>query len=329
MHAPQKIIGSRRGFTLTELLVVIAIILFLSALVVAMLPSIASQTSDAQGAVNLQGWLNIARQKAVRNQSPYGLRLYANNTTTMWVTDCQYIEQPDDFTGAGSGTLTTTSTNVANDTAKFGGGVDLTGGLGADSTLWPVQTGDYLEVLGTGLMHSITAVDGVNQQVLLATATPFAINNALNWRIVRQPRAVGETLSMPTDVVIDLGTNNGIATSTPPWASPNTPPPPVANGAATNPLVWSFGNVLPMQPAGAAGGVYMDILFSPSGSVLSPQLSQSYIALWVRTPDTTTAPNASPYNVYAGTPTIIAVWGQTGLVGAYPPAQGNPYQDIR
>src|SRR5947208_238931 len=98
----------RAGFTLVELLVVIAIIAFLAALIIAFFPSINAQTAEANGAVNLQGWLNIARQKAIRNQNPYGLRLWVNVDPTvprtlamLQVIECQYIEQPEDFTSGG------------------------------------------------------------------------------------------------------------------------------------------------------------------------------------------------------------------------------------
>src|SRR6266581_4234766 len=102
MRVTQTINRKRTGFTLVELLVVMAIIAFLAALLVAFLPSIASQTAEANAAVNLQGWLNIARQKAVRNQNPYGLRLWVKDTSllvgqgtpalpfpTLFVQECQ------------------------------------------------------------------------------------------------------------------------------------------------------------------------------------------------------------------------------------------------
>src|SRR5439155_13869089 len=128
-----KLRNERSGFTLVELLVVIAIIAFLAALLVASYPSISSQTAEANGAADLQGWLNIARQKAIRNQQPYGLRLWvkqdgqptATDTdfSNMWVRECQYIDQPDDFTG---GNLYTTSDNA---TDVYIVGVDVTGGF--------------------------------------------------------------------------------------------------------------------------------------------------------------------------------------------------------
>jgi prepilin-type N-terminal cleavage/methylation domain-containing protein len=286
----------RAGFTLVEMMVVLAIIAILAALLLAFMPSIASQTAESNGAANLQGWLNIARQKAIRNQNPYGLRIWIPDTSTMLATECSYIEQPEDFTST-TGTITTSTTNVANDTINFSG-VDVTGGLGANSTQWPIQAGDYLEVLGSGLMHQIAAVDGANQRLLLTTGTPFPISSAIGWRIMRSPRVVNdERLAMPGDVIIDLTTNT------------------------------TYSNPLPTVAAQGAAGGSIDVLFGPSGAVLGGNMSTTFLALWVRLPDT--GPGGNVNNVFAGTPTVIAVFRQTGLVGAYPPIPGaTPYANI-
>jgi prepilin-type N-terminal cleavage/methylation domain-containing protein len=302
MRTRQYISASRTGFTLVEMMVVLAIIAILAALLLAFLPSLASQTAEANGAANLQGWLNIARQKAVRNQNAYGLRVWISDLTNFWATECSYIEQPDDFTST-TATISVSTTKTTNDTVTFGAPVDLTGGL-ATSDLWPVQPGDYLEVLGSGLMHQITSVDGVNQRVLLNTGTPFAIAGATSWRIVRAPRVVSdEKLSLPADVVIDFGAS-----------------------------VLSYGHAPPrtqVPPAPAvATGYYYDILFGPSGALLNSNGSTTFVAVWVRLPDTS-PPGTNIGNVFAGSPTVIAVFQQTGLVGAYPPVYGGtPYVNI-
>jgi hypothetical protein len=94
--------------------------------------------------------------------------------------------------------------------------------------------------------------------------------------------------------LIDLGTNTGFPTQ--------------------NPLP------LPNAAAIADNGTpnYMDILFSPSGAVISPGVTTSTINLWVRSPA-----DDQPTNVFRGDPTIVAVFVRTGLVGAFPPDQNT------
>lgn len=306
--------SARTGFTLVELLVVIAIMAALGALLVMFYPSVSSQAAEANGAANLQGWLNIARQTAIRNQNPSGLRLWiqTQNLATLQVTQCSYIEQPEDFSG---GTLITPG---PNSTTVLISGADVTGGFSStgNSALYAVQSGDYLEVLGSGLMHSIAPPTAANpnpvqfngavSQLSLSTPVPFQVTAAAgtgtpNYRILRAPRVLGQDmLTLPGGVVVDLQTNT------------------------------TYGNFVPITPTyvpSATGpvqsGGYVDVLFSPTGAVLLPRVPQAYLAFWVRQPDIT-----NPANVFAGNPTIIAVFGQTGLVGAYAPAPTNPYIDI-
>jgi prepilin-type N-terminal cleavage/methylation domain-containing protein len=302
----------RAAFTLIELLVVMAIIALLAALVIAFFPSISSQTDEAGGAVSLQGWLNIARQKAIRNQQPFGLRLWIKDPNTMYATECQYIEQPDDFTGGTVATVNSRGNPGPWDTLVIAG-ADPTGGF-ADPTLFAVLPGDYIELLGSGLMHRIVAVNTAPPSFSLATAIPYQISTGTptsSYRILRQPRVVGEErMPLPSTVVVDLSTN--IKYSQAPYGLP-----------VQVPLVPVYAVGLP--PPNPPTGYYVDVLFSPSGSVITPSLAANYMAFWVRLPDIN-----NPTNEFAGTPTIIAVWAQTGLAAAYPPVPGNnPYVDIR
>src|SRR5260370_1288946 len=77
----------------------------------------------AQGGALLQGWLDIAKQRALRDQAPRGLRLYVSSDPNLLaqvgniVTEAQYIDQPDDFTG---GTFTTDAADPSNKKLIFG-----------------------------------------------------------------------------------------------------------------------------------------------------------------------------------------------------------------
>jgi prepilin-type N-terminal cleavage/methylation domain-containing protein len=281
----------RGGFTLIELLVVIFLIAVLAALTMAFLPNAASSAREARAAVQLQGWLNVAKLRALRDQAPRGLRLWIRaDDPPNQVVECQYLEQPDDFSG---GTVMS-----ATNTLMIFAGVDLLNGdTTGDKKFWSVQPGDYLEVMGTGLMHYIDTVTTNKVTIKPPLPNPLAAPTA-NYRIARSPRAVGdEMLKMPDGTVIDLLTNQ------------------------------TYGNALPPSDPNSGIG-YVDILFGPSGAVISRGVATANIHLWVRAPDLDPIKAADPY---LGDPTIISVYVRTGLVDAYPPARppDSPYLLVR
>jgi prepilin-type N-terminal cleavage/methylation domain-containing protein len=343
-HAPlAHASGSSRrgGFTLIELLVVIALIAMLATLTIAFLPNAASSEREARAAVELQGWLNIAKQKALRDQAPRGLRLWVvappgavviGITPILGgVTDCQYIEQPDDFGPPGSlvqSALPNNSPAAMQAYANHGytptnclqfNGADLTNGFapqvgttipnGTDPNekFWTVQPGDYIEINGGGLVYQIVQIGVPNNPagdpahgnsafVKIYPPAPLPVGATTNYRIIRAPRPVGEEpLKLPEGTLIDLGTN-------------------AAHG---NPLPWSDPN-----------RTFVDILFSPSGQVISRGVTTDKINLWVRAPSNEAIHAADEFR---GAPTIVSVFVNTGFVGAYPPAiqPANPYSLIR
>jgi prepilin-type N-terminal cleavage/methylation domain-containing protein len=239
-HTP----GRRAGFTLIELLVVITIIIVLAGLALALLPTANDHQKATQGAGMVQGWLLIAKQRALRDQMPRGLRLVIDPANPTVVTQCQYIEQPDDFSG---GQATTTPPGSVAFT-----GVDLTGGF-TDPTQFLIQPGDLFEtpILGTppgGSLHQITAVSG--PQALTVNAgnpLPPAVGTS-SYRIVRMPRvAVADPiLNLPKDIGIDLSLS-----MMPRELRPN-------------------------------GVTVFDIMFSPSGPVMRQGQLNGRIILWVR-----------------------------------------------
>ncbi len=298
----------RTAFTLIELLVVIALILILAGLAARFIPTIGKNASQAQGGTMLQQWILTAKQKALRDQVPCGIRLMvvpwqdpSSGTFYNQVTQCQYIEQPDDFPLSVGSVLTVLPKQKATDPGFFNVSINL--GLTGQ-----VAPGDYLEVWGNGLMHQIAAVSkpGANPSIL-ALASPLPYNASPgagpNWtppptklyRIVRAPRITGDDiLDLPDSIVIDMSTNT------------------------------QYGNALPTPNA---DGSY-DILFSPSGAVLTPGLSDS-VNLWVRELDPN-KPNPGIADPTDGGATIIAVYVRSGLTAAHPPAPGaDPYAFIK
>jgi prepilin-type N-terminal cleavage/methylation domain-containing protein len=308
------------GFTLVELLVVLALMAILASLAITFFPNPFNSAREARAATQLQSWLTIAKQRALRDQAPRGLRLLRNPANPLIVTECQYIEQPDDFnvgtiqTAVPKGTPTVPYNTLV---FSFGTGSDLqNGNLPAQPAdqpalqpYWSVQPGDYLEIFGTGLIHQITAVGlwdlSVNPPVYyqdyITVDPPLAYPLNLGWpagtnnyRIQRAPRPVGnETLKFPEGTMLDLGTNT------------------------------KYGNPVP-------GGA-VDILFAPNGTVLSRWAGNSNIHLWVRAPseDPTLA-----LDEFYGNPSIVSTFVRTGLVGAYYREQMiavpvNPYALIR
>ncbi len=246
----------RNGFTLIELLVVISLIAVVAALGIAFLPNVARDARAARGASLLQGWLQIARQRAVRDRAPRGIRLYIDSGNV--ITTAEYIEQPDDLADSTLSFTTTNRQTLNFPTANF------TNGFPAQQNLWSVQPGDFIEVFGSGQVHSINGVAATT--LTLDNPLPFDVGLATSsYRIIRQPRVSGEDkLELPTNVIIDLNSGTSI-----------------------------------FPGSGSAG--HLDILFSPRGDVIQPR-SNTNIILYVRDRDlAATEGSPSLIVVYTGT----------------------------
>jgi prepilin-type N-terminal cleavage/methylation domain-containing protein len=297
MRADKISQGARPGFTLVELLVVIILILTLAALAVAFVPRVNERRRAAQGADLLQGWLLQAKQRALRDRVPTGIRLQpgtrlptATVPNAQFVTDLQYIQKPDDF-GGGMLTLLSPTSAVVSSTAQSPV-ADFFNGLGPGSptALWSVQPGDYVEIYGGGPVHQIVAVRNTPPTSLVGNTIDVSPTNPLpfvsgstistpQYRIIRTARIIpGEpTLQMPQNVAIDLSTNA------------------------------TYGSPLP-NPNPWAGGI--DIFFAPSGEILNTKAGMTNIILWVR--DVTLDANLP------GDQTLVVINVRTGLIAAHP-----------
>jgi type II secretory pathway pseudopilin PulG len=237
---------------MVEMLVVLGIILMLSVLTVLFMPRIQERQRVAQGADLLQGWLLKAKQQALRDRVPTGIRFQLNKLPTdpyPYVRDLLYIQKPDDYS---QGSVTGVLNNVVAFKASPIGG-PAPDFLATNS----VQAGDYLLLHGgEGIPTMITSIVGSTSLQVSDQLQPVS---PCTYRILRQPRPLAgeQPLQLPQDVAID------------PTKSLNVPS---------------------RQPPGAPQPFY-EILFSPSGRVAGQGTGNAPIALWLRDV-TLTDPNA-------------------------------------
>ncbi len=292
-HAARR--PGRGAFTLIELLVVIGILAFLAGLSVLIITNVDAYQRAPAGASQVQQMLMIAKQRAVRDRRPHGIRLVldpANTSTRVYARTVVFIEQPEDYAVQPGVTRAPDLPTVPITSRKFlpfrrisGTGTtitlepldpnqsppnpapDFSGGQGTDMTLWPVQVGDYLEINGTGLPHRIAALTATT--LTLTTALPADVQLTGHYRIIRQPRPAGDDpVSLPQDVVLDLS----------PGTNKINPP-------------------------------SLDIVFAPSGEVIGTNTGTDSIYLWVR--DETLL-------LHQGDNTLVVVYSRSGAIAAHP-----------
>ncbi len=318
----------REAFTLIELLVVMGILAFLMALTALYFVTVGPNNQTQRGADLLSSWLLTARQQARRDGQPYGLRLVPDGNG--YVTQLQYIQQPDDFAPTGSvyiGRVESPPYNIA----RIQSSVNLT-----DPSAFPVQAGDYFEIYGSGVLRRIVnfpntaspvaqdnpaSPNGIYQLCLAPPPPPpanppYALTDytgialppspttlgpspPTNYRIIAQPRVVdGEpVLTMPQDVAIDLNSRS--------WN------------------VYSPGGALSNPPV---RGRQYEILFGPSGNVIGQGTGMTQIILWVRN----TAKGPNDPDRYLGGAILVTTQTRTGFIAQHSvPGSGDPYAFAR
>src|SRR5882724_4528293 len=85
------------GFTLVELLVAIGLLLVLATLAVLIIPTINNNQQATQAGTQVQQTLEIAKQSAMRDRAPRGLRLIPSSGGSFQVIDLIMLEQPPDL----------------------------------------------------------------------------------------------------------------------------------------------------------------------------------------------------------------------------------------
>jgi prepilin-type N-terminal cleavage/methylation domain-containing protein len=213
----------RPAFTMVELIVVIAILLALAALIVLIFPRLQDSQRVAKGADVLQGQLFLAKQMAMRDQTPRGVRLIQGPNAGQY-TSVQLIEQPLAYAiGQATGSANPSTIMPGGYDVKFSTTQSPAPNFGNNT----VQVGDYLDLSAaldsytTGTyphaMHVITAVNLMGTDWVLTIATQpssslFGASNGTmptqpwNYRVVRSPRAMvaQQPVVLPDDVAITL-----------------------------------------------------------------------------------------------------------------------------
>jgi hypothetical protein len=327
------------------MLVALSIVLFLGVITFAFLPTVQDKQRVARGASLVQGWLAIAKNLAIRDGAPRGVRLRGVNNTSNLITSCQHVEQPDDLFQGGSITIIGVHATTGYDqtgTAPDGvpnsytydllgaSGVDFCGGFKAPSdppgpfdptstANWPIQAGDYIDFKG-----------GVTPSVL-----KFVVANTSPPPNPYHP--VSDHLHATAQWASPTGYD---ASSTSPPPPPETPPATaltsyaivrqprlrvgspsldlpdnVAIDLSTN---TSYGSALPVNSATNN----IEIVFSPAGQVMGLGSGADKIQIWLRdtSADSTTSVSASPpldpTKTFLGDQVIVTVFVRTGAISA-------------
>jgi hypothetical protein len=330
-----------------ELLVVIAVIVALLGLVAAVAPRFGERQRPSRGAGQLQSWLNLAKQRALRDQRPRGIRIpnVANNAAGYaYVTEVQFIELPEVFTGGKLWVPYNNSSTADRYSYVYISEVEMP--TQSDSVNAAVLPGDVLKVDEPNWEpRRIRAITPTTYPQIPGTVYLLTLDQDLGgpypivppvvppgtpqprqyptqppppteaYRILRAARPLpGEPLlTLPKDVGIDIsrGPNNPSNNNLPDW--------------------YRF-----YPPSGNTGGSGpFDILFDPSGRVIGYESTLgSRICMWVRDISTDFGPTQMP----DGDNTLITIYTRTGQVSAHPidpsgltysATQPNPWNPFR
>jgi len=326
--ARRRSAANRSAFTLVELLVVIAVIVALLGLVAAVAPRFGERQRPSRGAGQLQSWLNLAKQRALRDQRPRGIRLPSvpnNAAGYAYITEVQFIELPEVFTG-GQLWMPYDNTMTADRYAYvFLANVEL-----GDALNPAIQPGDVLK--------DDSHPDWEPRRIRAINPGNFPPNATTN-------QIPGYYLTLDQD----LGgpwPENGPTVPIPgmqPRQYPTTPPPPTeayrilraARPLPGEPLLTlpkdvgidiSRGPTNPSTnlpdwyrfypPTGNTGGSGpFDIVFDPAGRVIGYESTLgSRICMWVRDISSDFGPTQMP----DGDNSLITIYTRTGQISSHP-----------
>jgi type II secretory pathway pseudopilin PulG len=289
----------RAGVTLIELLVVVGIMTTLATLIVAVAPRFGERQRATRGASALQSWLNLAKQRALRDRRPVGIRIpFMPQDPTLptgyaYVRELQFVEIPDESIG-GSVTVPYPTSGTPN----YQNILLMTPAVITQDATALLQAGDVILIPGFDPRRILAVGQGTASggqfayQITLDKALVGSPTTTTAYRVSRKARPiVGEAvLQFPKDIALDV--SRDVTNPFPSWYRmfPGT-----ANNGGPNPF---------------------DILFSPAGQVIGTEGSLgSRICLWVRD---VSLLDLGPTQVPSGSSTLITIYTRTGHVTSHP-----------
>ena len=365
-------LSPRPAFTLVELIVAMAVIAVLAGLAVLIFPRLQDSQQASKAAEQVQGTYFAARLMAMRDQLPRGVRLVPTLDTdgVYRVHQLQYIEQPAYFLPPGSAANPPWSNSYLlgiqnlvnppsgpNPSIGVFSNVDFWGGNGpGQPSLWPVQPGDYLDLMGNNKPDGLYRILSVNQSPDIPGTSDNLTLGQVSLNSQGQP--VPQPSNLPTNPVVQPPVPpiqlvaSGYKQVAYYVANPPNPPLPDPTARLTyrilrgpRPMIGqppvnlpadvivdlpgfqnmphpvlngtTFGSIL--QPDSQTN--QFDIMFSPAGNVLRDAGNQGKAVLWVWN---------SLGNPMADEQTLVVIYTRTGMVASQPVdlSSGNPYSFI-
>ncbi len=213
---------SRKGFTLVELLVAIGIAIVLAGLAALTFPNFRQSTAVSNSVNQLQATLSVAKQRALRDKRPCGVRLIYTGDPV--VTELQFIEQPEPIVPPMGSTLTIPVGATGNWTATLNF-PNATQASDAYALMSQTAVGeDVLEISDFGgFIGRITTVQpyGGGATITFTVLEQFAPRQSaaitLNegFRILRSPKPlVGEPNVMMSRAGVDFAQSSGLGLNT-------------------------------------------------------------------------------------------------------------------
>jgi prepilin-type N-terminal cleavage/methylation domain-containing protein len=349
MHDTHRYSAARRGFTLLELLVALVILAVLATLVVVyLIPAFQDNKNVVRTADRVTTALLIAKQRALRDQAPRGVRFIQDptvplpplitqnaNLNGLIFQQMQYIELPDPIAGqplglpAGSppggqvdASLTQNATTKSVTSLSFQN-VDFFGGADTGNySEFVVQPGDYFRTGGANyligdvpsstslLLAGPTQKYPQQRQLAVAIPQPAGTKWSGQWQIIRQTRPIpGESVvNLPQNVALDMS---------------------IVQTLTKNNIV-SPGTQLPMRtvtnPSTGASVGFFEILFGAGGNVVNFQKGSSPAIVIVVRDISVTDPATASFPIQGVDPNYARVLGvnpRTGMIAGQSVAPGN------